>query len=169
MARNYQLSTRTSPPRRRTIFAVLVAVALYLWDDALLAAPIVASAHAWGPLQAFLVATPVYFAGSTAITLVLLRALGRPRSPSTRVTEWVERQAERPGRRWVGRVAVGGGVLGFVLSSFVLGGIVTTLLVRHAGVRVRIETVAVVASAFFAISFVGVYSGVSRIALAIGR
>lgn len=153
----------------RAIAAAATGVALYLWDDALLAAPVIALTRSWGAARAFATATPLYFAGSATVTLVLLHALGSSDAPPPRLSRWIERQSERRGRTWVRRAAIGGGIVGFVLSSFVLGGIITTLILRQAGVRTRVEVIALTSSAIFALTFVGFYSGISRALLGVGR
>jgi len=162
-------------PRRRAprglalVAGALAAVAIYLWDDLLFAAPVVGLARVLGTGLGFVVGSALYFAGSTVISLLALRAYDRASPRAGRLSAFVERHSHAPGRRWVANLTTGGSIVGFVLSSVVLGGIVTTLLLRHAGMRIRIEAVAITSSAIFAVTFVGFYSGISRATLGIGR
>ncbi len=143
-------------------------VVAYIWDDALLAGPVVAVTSRWGAWKAFLTMTPLYFVASLAITLVLLRVVRTPHGPS-RWALWVDHQADRPGRRWVRRAAQTGSVIGFVVSSVFLGGIVTTMLFKHVNPQVRPDVLAIVSCALFAVAFVSLYSGATRAVVALWR
>lgn len=145
------------------------AVVLYLWDDVIFAAPIIAAARAAGTLPAFVMCGVVYFAVSTAVALLAVRAYDKAGPGQGRLTRWAARQLDAPGRSWAARLSRTGSWFGFAVASVVLGGIVTTLLVRHMGVRARLGTTAMASSALFAIGFVGMYSGLSRVLFGIGR
>jgi hypothetical protein len=153
---------------RRTPLTALVAgasfVALYLWDDAIFAAPVVAATRILGALPAFLALALVYGIASFVIALIAVRAYDRrTEGAPSRLARWLERQSSMRRGRWARPMATSGRALGFVISSFVLGAILTTWLLRYSGQRERITLYAALSSAIFAITFVGSYSGLAQL------
>jgi len=163
-----------------TVLAGATVLILYVWDDAIFASPVVAATRWWGPVTAFATLSITYAIGSWLVAMLGVRTFDRsvgtrpggvdPADGSTahgssRLVRWIDHQAA--GRRgpWGSRLVASGELVGFVLASFLLGGIVTTWLVRLSGRRQRIALVAVASSTLFAISFVGFYSGVARLLL----
>jgi hypothetical protein len=145
------------------VAAGAVVVALYIWDDALLAGPVVAATGFLGPAAAFLIFATLYTLVSFALALLGVRAYDRWTSgrPS-RLAQWLDRQRGERRAGWAQRLLTSSRVFGFIVSSFVLGGIVTTFLVRYGGRRSHLERVAFLSSLVFGITFVGAYTGIAH-------
>lgn len=144
----------------------LVAVAtLYLWDDLFWAAPIVAVSRRVGPLWTFVSFVLLYGLGSFVISLWIVR-LHDARSGSrsgvrtSRLAQWLDRQEQRARKRRTVRMLAAGRALGFALSSWLLGAIVTTWLLLHLDRRRNITSRSALSSAIFAVTFVGSYVGI---------
>lgn len=148
--------------RLLSYFAGAVAtVAFFFWDEALLVAPVLAMTKLIGAGLTFLCLTPVFFVVSFAGALLAVRAYERASAgqPSG-VERWLSRQTESSTGRsgqWLLRTTSG---IGFIAASVVLGGILTTWLIRVGGRRDGLTRVAAVSSALFAVGFVGLYSGI---------
>ena len=159
---------RTGLRRRSTLTAIggaLSIVAVYLWDDALFAAPIIAATSWLGAVPAFLVLSVVYSLVSLVLALVARSrvrhagpAINRVGSPAG---SNIRARAGAPAGS--SRLLLSGKIVGFLLSSFLIGGIVTTFLIRYSGRTDRITTLAVLSSVIFGVTFVGFYSGIGRI------
>ena len=147
---------------------VVSVVVLYVWDDALFAAPIIAATKLWGVLPAFLVLGLFYWLVSWFLAIVVVRVYeGRTSTAdgTSRLERWLTSQTEGRRGRWVEGLLRSGKALGFVVSSFLLGGVVTTWLARYLGRRDGLVVLACTSSAIFAVTFVGFYSGVGRVVL----
>ena len=143
--------------------AVVSVVILYIWDDALLAAPVVAVTGLAGPLVALGIFTIVYSIGSYVLAVLAVRAYdrratGRP----SRLADWLTQQGEKPRTAWARRLLGSGKVIGFVVSSFALGGIITTWLIRYGGRREGIERIAAMSSLVFGVTFTAMYTGLAQ-------
>jgi hypothetical protein len=139
----------------------LATAALYVWDDLLFAAPIVAVTAAAGPWIAFAVFSCVYALGSFALAMLAVRAYehlsgGEP----SRMARWLERSAGGRRSRLARRLLATGKLVGFVVCSFLLGGILTTWLIRYSGRNRAIVAVAGWSSAIFGVTFTAFYVGV---------
>jgi hypothetical protein len=158
---------RSGLRRRSTLTAIggaLSIVAVYLWDDALFAAPIIAATSWLGAVPAFLILSVVYSLASLVLALLAVRVYDRRTgNEPSRFARWLEHQGESRRSSWVKRLLLSGKIVGFVLSSFLIGGIVTTFLIRYSGRTDRITTLAVLSSVIFGVTFVGFYSGIGRI------
>ena len=156
-----------SPTRGLALVAAAAGVAaLYVWDDLLLAAPIVAAASVWGAVSAWIIFSILYAGGSLAFSLMAVRAYDRYRSGEpSRMAGWLQSQTE--GRRggWGKRLVGGGQMVGFVLSSFLLGGIVTTWLVRVLRPDKPVMATAVASCAIFGVTFTAQYAGIAALVL----
>jgi hypothetical protein len=142
---------------------VLVALALYLWDDILWAAPIAAAEHLVGASATFALFTLAYGLGSYAVAMLGVRAYDRRATRPSRLAVALARSGEARQARFGHRLLRAGGAAGFVLSSFALGGILTTWFIRYSGVREGIGRMAALSSAIFAVTFVGFYTGLFRL------
>jgi len=145
------------------IAAALAVVVLYIWDDALLAAPIIAVTGLTGPWVALATFSVLYGVASYGLALLAVRAYdrraeGRPSG----LADWLARQGEKRRTAWASRFLESGKVIGFVVSSFALGGIVTTWLIRYSGRRDGIERIAAVSCAIFGITFTAMYTGLAH-------
>jgi hypothetical protein len=135
------------------------AVVLYVWDDVLWAAPIGAVVQLVGALAAFAVFAALYGVGSYAIAMWGVRAYERRATRPSRLAEWVARARDARRSRWGERLLRSGRAAGFLISSFALGGILTTWLLRYAGVEEGIARLAAMSSAIFGLTFAGFYAG----------
>jgi hypothetical protein len=126
------------------------------------AAPIVATTAWRGAGVAFALFTPLYFALGYGASMVVVR-----RSKTSATTGWFERWlsegAERRYLRRVRRLVQAGTMIGFILSSMLFGGIVTTWLLLQLGRRRHIRRDAMTSSLIFAIGFVGFYAGIASL------
>lgn len=140
----------------------LAVAALYVWDDVLFAAPVVAVTATVGPWVAMAVFSVVYGLGSFVLALLAVRAYERwSGGEPSRLASWLESRTRGRRSRLAHRLVDSGKVLGFVASSFLLGGIVTTWLIRYSGRSRGIVAVAAASSAVFAVSFTGWYVAVA--------
>lgn len=143
-------------------------VAVYLWDDLIFAAPVVATAGWIGPAAAFAVFAPLYALGSWVLAMVAVRSYERSAGDRpNRLASWLEAQRERQRGTWARRLLDSGKLVGFVISSFLIGGILTTWILRYSGRREGIARLAAWSSAIFGVTFVGLYSGVAAAAFAL--
>jgi hypothetical protein len=146
--------------------AVVVGLVVYtIWDEALLSAPVVATAAALGPWPAFLTFAALYGMGGFVLALLVVRAYGRRLDGQTsRLQRWVEHEARDGRQRWARRLLLRSGWPGFAVASFALGPIVTTWLLYAAGrQRHRVAAVAATSSAIFGVTFVAPYVGIGRL------
>lgn len=166
-----ELPEPTKRPARRgvrgrlaVVAGVLGVVALYVWDDLLLAAPVVAVAGWLGPWASFVIFTAVYGAGSFVLAMIAVRSYERYSSgePSA-LARFIEAQTTGRRGRIARRLVEGGKVVGFVVSSIVLGGIATTWLIRYAGRTDRIAAIGAASCAVFGVGFAGTYAGVAAL------
>jgi len=156
-------TTRRRWPGLAVVAATVSFVVLYLWDDVLLAAPVVALTKLAGPWVAFGVFSIVYALGSFVLALLAVRAYERRSAGQpSRFAGWLTRQTERSRKTWARRVLASGKAIGFVVSSFALGGILTTWLIRYGGRRRGIERVAALSSLIFGATFAAMYTGIAQ-------
>ena len=142
------------------------AAALYVWDDLLLAAPLVAVASVWGPLLTWIVFSIGYALASFALSLAAVSVFdrvgtGRP----GKMARWLQAQTEGRRGRWGRRLISGGQIVGFVLASFLLGGIVTTWLTRILRPDRPAVPTALASSAIFGLTFCAQYAGIAALVL----
>ncbi len=159
----HQHAVPTAGRRRILNYGVgaLAAVALFIWDETLLVAPVVALTKLIGAGLAFLVLAPVYFLVSFGGALLAVRAYERASAGEPSGLErWLRRQAESSTGRSGQRLMRTTSRVGFVAASVILGGILTTWLVRVGGRRDGLTRLAAVSSSLFAVGFVGLYTGV---------
>lgn len=142
------------------IVTVLSVVVLYVWDDFLFAGPIVAVTAIAGPWIAFVLFSVLYSAGSFVLAILGIRAYDRwSRGEPSRLAEWLAKQRERRRARWTHQLLESSRLLGFVLASFVLGGVLTTFFIRYSGRTDGIERIAALSCVIFGITFTAVYTG----------
>jgi hypothetical protein len=142
------------------------AAALYVWDDLLLAAPVIAVASLWGAFPAWALFSALYAGVSLVLALAVVAAHdrwteGRP----SRLAEWLHHQGERRRGMWGRRLIGGGQFLGFVLASFLLGGIVTTWMVRILRPDRPVLRTAVASCCIFGVAFTAQYAGIAALVL----
>lgn len=143
-------------------------VVFYVWDDVLLASPVIAVTGILGPWVTFAVFSTLYSIGSFALALAGVRAYERwNQGAPSRFAEWLTRQSDRRRAGWGRRVLDSSKILGFVGASFALGGVVTTFFVRYGGRRDGIERIAALSSLIFGITFTALYTGVASAIFAI--
>ena len=133
-----------------------------IWDEALLSAPVVASARWFGVWPTFAAFSLLYGSAGFLLSLLVVRAYarhlgGRP----SRLELRAQREATTSRHLWARRLLHRGGWLGFCLSSFALGPMVTTWFLYATGrVRTQVRMTALASSAVFAVAFVAPYCGV---------
>lgn len=145
---------------------VLVFVAVYLWDDLLLAAPILWMSQVVGEWTAFVFFSVLYGSGSWVLAMLAVRAYdrateGRP----SRLARWVEKQSQTKRGAIGARLLATGRAIAFVASSFLIGGLLTTWFIRYSGKREGIERVGALSCAIFGVTFTGFYSGIIHLSL----
>ncbi|MDQ3146352.1 MAG: hypothetical protein M3R01_05385 [Actinomycetota bacterium] len=146
--------------RRLGLVAALV---LYtIWDEALLSAPVVASARWFGVWPTFAAFSLLYGSAGFALSLLVVHAYARRMSGRPgRLELRAQRDAATTRHRWARQLLQRGGWLGFCLASFALGPMVTTWFLYATGrVRSQVRLVALASSAVFAVTFVAPYCGV---------
>jgi hypothetical protein len=149
------------------VAGVSVAV-LYVWDDVLLAGPVVAVTALAGPVVAFALFASVYALVSFVLAMAGVRAYERwTRGTPSKFAHWLSRQREARRATWARRLLDSGKVAGFVASSFLLGGIMTTFLIRYGGRRDGIERIALLSSVIFGVTFTAAYAGLGQALFAI--
>jgi hypothetical protein len=143
--------------------AVVSVVILYIWDDALLAAPVVAVTGLAGPWTAFGIFTIFYSVGSYILAILAVRAYDhRAAGQSSRLADWLAGHGQGRRTAWGRRLLDSGKVVGFIGSSFALGAIITTWLIRYGGRREGIERIAAMSSLIFGVTFTGMYTGIAQ-------
>jgi hypothetical protein len=156
-----------SPVRGLALVAAAAGVAaLYVWDDLLLAAPIVAAASVWGAFSAWIIFSILYGGGSLVFATMAVHAYDRVRSGKpSRLAHWLQSHTEGRRGSWGRRLIDGGQLVGFVLSSFLLGGIVTTWLVRVVRPDKPVMATAVASCTIFGVTFTAQYAGIAALVL----
>ncbi|GEM_PF-2340078 len=148
------------------VASAALAAALYVWDDLLLAAPIVALASVWGALTAWAVFATVYGAVSFVLALWAVRAYDRLSGGEPgRLARWLSAQSDGRRGQWGRRLVTGGQAIGFVLASFLLGGIVTTWLTRVLRPDRPPVLTAAASCAIFGVTFAAQYAGIAALVL----
>ena len=138
------------------------AVLILVWNEALIAAPVVAVDRWTSPWVAFASMTVAYTAAGFLLSMLVNRAYSKFSSgTSSRFESWIEGQMSTK-RGAVGRKAFGTGqAVGFLGSSILLGGPLTTWLARIVGTKCNIKVLALSSSFIFAIVFVALYTGIA--------
>lgn len=148
------------------IIGIGVVIALWFAGDVVLAAPIAAATKLGGSWFAFVVFSVVYSVGSFVLALLALRAYERySRGEPSRLATWLDRQATSPRARWARPLAQGGRVVGFVVGSIVIGGVLTTWFIRYSGRRQGLVAVAAASSTIFGVTFTATYAGLFHFVL----
>lgn len=148
--------------------AVLAGIAVAgIWDEIVFAAAPIYLTTRWGGLPAFLVLAPAYAIFGTAVSIALFgRVRGRYVRP-TRAQAFVSRWAATTEDSRIRRRLVAGGFVGFVLASWLLGGILTAFILHNLGLRRNRAILFATANAIWAVTFVGQYTGLTAVVLAL--
>jgi hypothetical protein len=148
------------------VAGVGVVLALWLSSDLLLAAPIGAVTKVAGSWFAFVLFSVVYSIASFALALLALRAYERySRGEPSRLASWVDGQARSPRARWARPLAQGGRVIGFVVGSVMVGGVLMTWFLRYSGRRQGLVGAAALSSTIFGVTFTATYAGIFHFVL----
>jgi hypothetical protein len=143
------------------VVGVGVVVVLWLSSDVVLAAPIAAVTKVAGSWFAFLLFATTYSIVSFVLALLALRAYERySRGEPSRFAAWLDRQASSPRARWARPLAQGGRVIGFVVGSIVVGGVLMTWFLRYSGRRQGLVGAAALSSTIFGVTFTATYAGI---------
>ena len=151
---------------RVLVIAVVIVVGVAL-DEAIVSAPVIATTAWAGPLPAFVAFVTLYGVAGFFVALVVVRAYERRLGGRHgRLQMWIESRMERRSEtrraRWASRLLKTGSLVSFAVSSILLGGILTTWLVRSAGRSRGIVGVAAASTVLWAVPFVGMYCGLAR-------
>jgi hypothetical protein len=143
-----------------------VIVALWLSSDLVLAAPIGAVTKLAGAWFAFVFFSAVYSIASFLLALLAIRAYERfSRGEPSRLATWVDRQASSPRARWARPLAQGGRVIGFVMGSVLVGGVLMTWFLRYSGRTQGLVGLAAMSSTIFGVTFTATYAGIFHFVL----
>jgi hypothetical protein len=148
--------------------ALGVGVVIVLWisSDLVLAAPIGAVTKLAGAWFAFVLFSAIYSIGSFVLALLALRAYERySKGEPSRLAAWLDRQASSARARWARTLAQGGRVIGFVVGSVVVGGVLMTWFLRYSGRRERLVGAAALSSTIFGVTFTATYAGIFHFVL----
>lgn len=140
--------------------------AIYLiWDESILAAPVVAASAWLGMWLAFASFSLLYGVAGFVLTQLLVRSYRRRLgTDKSRLQCWVAAKSDSRFRRWARGLLLNSGSIGFCMSSFALGPLATTWLAVSSGkVRGESTRVAAASSAIFAVTFVTPYCGLGRL------
>lgn len=155
---------RLAVSRWQIVSGSAVAVALYVWDDVLLAAPILAVARLVGAPSAFCLFALVYGTGSFVLALLAVRAYDRwSAGTPSHLASWLASREGSARAQWVERVLHSGKAFGFIISSWALGAILTVWLLRYSGRTENLTVLAALSSLIFGLTFVGFYSGLFQL------
>jgi len=157
-----------SPAHRVLAGVVGVGVVVVLWlsSDVVLAAPIAAVTKVAGSWFAFLLFSATYSIAGFVLALLALRAYERySRGEPSRFAGWLDRQASSPRARWARPLAQGGRVIGFVVRSIVVGGVLMTWCLRYSGRRQGLVGAAALSSIIFGVTFTATYAGIFHFVL----
>lgn len=157
-----ELSTRRRTHWQRLLSGLTVLLSM-LVAEPVWAAPVVATTAWRGGGLAFGLFVPLYFALGYGAALVVIR---RARTSTTSVgwlERWLSEGSERRYLQRVRRLVQAGTFVGFVLSSMLFGGIVTTWLLLQLGRRRHIRRDAMASSLIFSIWLVGFYAGIASL------
>jgi len=156
-----------SKPKKNVVVAIAAVAGiavLYIWDDLILAAPIIAVAGWLGAWVSFLIFSTLYGLGSFVLAMLAVSKYEqRSANRSSRLAKFIEVQTSGRRGRFASRLIDGGKVAGFVISSIALGAIVTTWLIRYAGRTEAMTRVAALSSLIFGLSFVAGYAGIAAL------
>lgn len=150
----------------RTTAIVVAAIVATIFDEAIFSTPIVATTAAIGAVPAALGFFVLYGVGGAVVSVVVARRYDRRLDGGPgRLERWLTLPDDDRRVRWVGRLLDRGSALAFVVSSVLLGPIVTTLLVRSMRRDQALRTLASTSSIVWAAGFVATYAGIAQLIL----
>lgn len=144
------------------VVLVVAAVVATIFDEAIFSTPIVLATRTYGAGTASVAFVLLYSVGGAVVTLLIARTYDRRLSGGPgRIERWLTMSHDDRRVRWVRRLFDRGGVLAFVVSSVLLGPIVTTLLVRAMRRDQALPPVGMSSSVIWAVTFVTTYAGIA--------
>lgn len=150
--------------RLAVVAGVVVAA---IWDEVVFAAAPIYFTTRIGGIAAFFVLTPTYAIFGTAVAVALFGRVRGRHVRSTRAQAFVARWAATTEDSRIRNRLVAGGVVGFFLASWLLGGILTCFILHSLGLRRRRAALFAAANTIWAVTFVGQYTGLTAIVLAL--
>lgn len=157
-------TNRSTAGRLAAVAAVAGVVVLYIWDDLLLAAPVIAVAGWLGVWPSFVFFSALYGLGSFALAMLAVRGYEKlSNDEDSALAKFIKTQTSGRRGRFARRMVEGGKLIGFVVSSVALGGIATTWLIRYAGRTEGIVKIGLLSCAIFGVGFAGTYAGVAAL------
>lgn len=136
-------------------------VSAAIWDEVLFAAPVLFAAARHGLWVTLAVVVPAYWVIGSGLSMLVVRPAAR-RQPGW-LAGVVQTLTERTEGSRFRRQMLTGSVLGFVLASWILGGILTSYILAITGLRLRLRTWVVAANAIWAVTFTAQYAGVGAL------
>ncbi len=162
MTNNRTMTTRRPVPRAARAFVGFLAVlSAAVWDEVFFAAPVVFSTARLGPWPTLSLVAPAYWVIGTGVSMLVVRS--RSDNEPSRVMHMVQTMEARTRESRLRRQLVAGSVVGFVLSSWILGGILTSYILAVTGLRIDMTRWLVAANVIWAITFVGQYAGIASL------
>jgi hypothetical protein len=153
----------TSPRGWRRLALPLAAIGSWVVQDLVLATPVVAFAAHFGSVAAFATFAPLYAALSLVLSLLTVRLLRRGAAPREgRLARWLASSDHHPVAL---RLLRAGGVVGFVVSSYLLSGPPTVWALHRFAVRRDLVRCAILASVTWGVTFVLSYLVVAELVL----
>jgi hypothetical protein len=163
----------TAPPPRsaarrvaRGVVLVLAAIVATIFDEAIFSTPIVLATGAFGAGTASVAFFVLYSIGGAVVSIVIARRYDRRLAGGPgRLERWLAMPEDDRRVQWARRLLDRGGFLAFLVSSVLLGPIVTTLLVRAMRRDQGLRAVGTSSSVLWAAGFVATYAGIAQLVL----
>lgn len=148
-----------------TTAAVAAGVALFIFDELLFGAPVLAVTKWIGAWPAFLALVPIYFAFDFMLGTLTLEGVKRWQA-SGRQNKWSKKFSETRDTN-VGKfsywLVVSGGTVGFIVCSFLGTALLTMPIIYLLGRRQNLRVLTALSAAIYALTFVGQYAGIGAL------
>lgn len=155
---------RASPRQWAAAIAGLAGITVAaIWDEVFFAAPAVALTARIGGIAAFLFLLPLYVAFGTGVSLLLVGRKQREHRVQSRLEIFIDSMAKKTENSRIRRKLVAGTAMGFFLSSWLLGGILTSWLLRVVGLKNNVPAWAIASNIIWAITFLAQYTGIAAL------
>ncbi len=158
------MRTRSRAHQAGTTVASAIGLAIAgFWDEVFFAAPAVyltAKIGAWSTLAILI---PIYIVVGSGISVFIIGTKQRKYAKAGRVERMVNSMAEKTQNSRIRRQLVAGSLVGFFLAAWLLGGILTSWILRLVGIRQHVLRWALAANTIWAVMFVGQYSGIAAL------
>lgn len=154
-------TTERSPLRRgyRHVSFVAAVVIADLASETIFAAPVLALVGWLGAWPGFVTSVVLYVSGSLVLSFLAVRAYDRyTHGAPSRIARYLAKESESRASKLSRRLIAGGTVLGFVVSTALAGGVVTTWLLCYTGRRQHLLALSVVSCVAWSVLFSAGYA-----------